>query len=417
MLQKALSYLSLYGAHFLKLFTFIILLPHFANVLNPGLWGKILVIQSLSLWLQTVVEYGFNFSATRRMSVARNDMKRLASLISGVIGAKIFLSIIVSALVILVLEATTIFEGLSSMLWLAAVSAIVQGFTPIWYFTASEKFGRFANIDMIARVSYLLLCLSFIKDDNDGYLIFVFNIVVFAVANLIGYYFMFKEVDRKIPHLSDIIDALRDGAPMFIFYGITSVYTTLSVFILGLYQPATLIANYGTADRIVRSSAGLIDPINRVIFSRLSYLYKFEPKRALHMLTLSSILIASLGLSIFFGGRYLADFIINSFFPKYPDASEFIKSLLFYVPIVALNSILGLQIMLPLNMDKEFTSIFTIVSIFSFGAMVILVPTGGTERMIDIIILSELLVMILMVISILRSGKLRDALGRSSDGN
>ena len=338
-----LSYFTLYSAHGLKVFSFIILIPHFISLFPKNVWGQILIVQALALWLQILVEYGFNFSATRSMSRARESDDKIGDLVSGVIGAKFILSFVAAVFAFVVYFSFYKRSLPPALMAWGVVFAVAQGFSPIWYFTAREKFGQYASIDLVSRFFYLFLCLFFIRFPNQGWMIFALGILTSVLANTTGYMLMFRQVPMKSLNLRNSIQSLKDGFGMFLFVGTTSVYTTLNLVILGLSQNVSIVAEYGTADRIVRSASGLLDPLNRVVYSRISFLYVKNTEDAILFLKKASLVIIVFSLIVFSVGQMFSSKISYIMAPNYPETAIYIKYLLFYIQIIALNNILGIH--------------------------------------------------------------------------
>src|ERR1700677_909020 len=86
--------IALYGVqactYALPLLTF----PYLAHVLGPSGWGVVVFAQAIGIVITSVVEYGFDISASRETSIHRSDPERLSELISGVLGAKSLLSVL-----------------------------------------------------------------------------------------------------------------------------------------------------------------------------------------------------------------------------------------------------------------------------------------------------------------------------------
>src|SRR5271167_4252774 len=86
--------MALYGVqactYALPLLTF----PYLAHVLGPSGWGIVVFAQAIGDVIASVVEYGFDISASRETSRQRNDPKQLSALISGVLGANSLLAVI-----------------------------------------------------------------------------------------------------------------------------------------------------------------------------------------------------------------------------------------------------------------------------------------------------------------------------------
>ena len=415
MLSRGFGYLTLYGAHALKVFSFVLLIPHFTGIFPKTVWGQILTVQAFALWLQIVVEYGFNLSATRSMARVRDDEAALSHLVAGVAGAKALLSGVVGVIALVAGLWLSSLHGLGQLLFLATVYAVFQGYNPIWYFLARGKFSQYAAIDFANRLSYLLLCLLFIRNSQQASLIFIFGIVTALSTNVVGYLLISRQIRVRFPTVSASWQALKEGFGMFLFVGVTSIYTTLNLVILGFSQTAGVVAAYGTSDRIVRASGGLLDPLNRIVYAKLSYLYHHNFVDALSFLKKAALAIFGAGLLIFIAGEFAAGMIINILAPGYPESVFYLRLLFWFIPLLAINNIVGLHIMLPLGMDRIFNTIFIVVSILSVGAMLRYVPTGGAAAMAVITILTEAAACVGMVVAVWRSGRLGVGFsGRSS---
>jgi len=407
---RLFSYLTLYGAHALKVFSFLLLIPHFTSIFPKALWGQILTVQALALWLQIVVEYGFNLSATRSMARVRDDLEALAKLVAGVAGAKILLSLVAVLIALIAVQLLSNFRSLSLLVAWATAFAVMQGFNPVWYFLARERFGQYASIDFLTRLVYLGLCLFLIRQPDQSARIFAFGVLTAGAGNVAGYMLIRRQVPLRWPDLPSSLVALREGWSMFLFVGVTSIYTTLNLVILGFSQTAVTVAAYGTSDRIVRAAGGLLDPLNRVIYARLSNLYHHDLPRALGFLKKAAVVILAAGLLIFVAGEVAAPLIIRILAPDYTESVGYLRLLLAFIPLLALNNILGLHIMLPLGLDRQFNTVFLWVSVVSVAAMLGLTPVFGAEGMAVVTVVTELLACLGMAAYVWRLGVLRPKL-------
>jgi polysaccharide transporter, PST family len=68
--------------------------PYLARVSGPSGWGAVVYAQAIGSVIASVVEYGFDISASRETSRQRDEPERLSDLISGVLGAKVLLAVL-----------------------------------------------------------------------------------------------------------------------------------------------------------------------------------------------------------------------------------------------------------------------------------------------------------------------------------
>ncbi|WP_407541321.1 hypothetical protein Q0M94_08065 [Deinococcus radiomollis] len=397
------------------MFSFVLLIPHFTGIFPKNTWGQVLTIQAFALWLQIVIEYGFNLSATRGMARVRDDESALSHLVAGVTGAKAFLSLIVIVIALMASIEMNILRGLGQLLFLATIYAVLQGYNPVWYFLARGKFSQYAVIEFVNRLTYLILCLFFIRNSSQSSLIFTFGIITALFTNFSGYMLMSRQIKIRFPTILDSWHALKEGFGMFLFVGVTSVYTTLNLVILGFSQTTGVVAAYGTSDRIVRATGGLLDPLNRIVYAKISFLYHHDFDSALNFLKRASFVISGAGVFIFIIGQLSAGLIVRILAPGYPESVFYLRLLFWFIPLLAINNIVGLHVMLPLGMDKIFNAIFMTVSVLSVGAMLLFVPAGGAGAMALITIFTEAAACVGMIVAVWRGGRLNASLvnGRS----
>jgi len=242
----------------------------------------------------------------------------------------------------------------------------------------------------------------FIKSDKNALLVFAIPSLSFLITLVWGSYAVYRNVSFTVPSIQTITSSLKDGSRLFIFTGLTSIYTTLNLAILGLYQNTSQVAIYGTADRITRASGGLLEPFNRVVFARLSGLYAHDMSKAVKFLKLSSLAVISVGIILFLALWFLSGQIVNLLSPNYPQSVIFIKILAIYIPVLVVNNILGLYIMIPMQMDKEFNSSFITSSFISLALMIMLLPRYGSMALAFITIATESISAMLMAFFIVK---------------
>lgn len=402
MYKKLWGIIVLYGTHALKAASFILLLPHFTSIFIQSQWGVILAVQSFAFWLQIIVEYGFSMSATRDLARFSGDSQRELDIVSGVTGAKLLLSIVVLLLAIVAVIFVDIFRLNLEIVLLAVIASIMQGFNPLWYFVGINRISKYATVDFVSRLINLLLSFYIISQPSHSTRIFIINASTSFISVMIGYYFIVKRTGYPKFNLNLVLDALKQGFAIFTFLGVTSIYTTLNIFILGIFRDPLLVAAYGSADKLVRAAGGGLEPLNRVVYARLSRDYSLNPIAAKKTLFKFSVILILFGAIITMVGYFAAPLISKVLVPKY-DILGYVRLLIFYIPILVLNNIFGLYIMLPLGYDKEFNFIFMFVSIMSFILMFIFVPTYGGIGMGYIVILAELCVSMMMGVFILKN--------------
>src|ERR1700712_4166500 len=118
--------IALYGVqactYALPLLTF----PYLAHVLGPSGWGVVVFAQAIGDVIASVVEYGFEISASRATSRNREDRNELAKLISGVLGAKFLLAVACIAVAIFTRRFTHHVAPSMALFWASTIWGVCQ---------------------------------------------------------------------------------------------------------------------------------------------------------------------------------------------------------------------------------------------------------------------------------------------------
>ena len=96
---------SLYIIHFANYLLPLIVVPYLVRVLSPSGFGIVSFAQSLIAYLTIFVDYGFALSATRKISVYRNNKIEVSRIFFNVLAAKGFLGLI-GFIVLLLLQSS-----------------------------------------------------------------------------------------------------------------------------------------------------------------------------------------------------------------------------------------------------------------------------------------------------------------------
>lgn len=395
----------IYLAFVLRGFSFILLAPVYTRALDPSTWGGVLAAQSLFLWLTLLLEYGFSLSFTRKVA-ATDKISERSRLFSSVLSAKILL-VMPSMAMVFLLSRFGILQDYKDFAWLALLMAILQTFSPLWYYQATEKMHVFSIIDSIFRFAYIIGCLVFIRTDSDAAKIFIFQSIGFGATLFASMHLLWKNGMKFRFSYNEGIAAIKEGFSLASYTLITGIYTSLSVLILGAFASSHTVAIYGSSDRIVRAGLSVMGPVNQLILPRSARAFRLgfpegvrEFKKILIGYGLGSLIAMLLTFAL------AAEAVKLLFGPSYASAVELIHMLSILFPIIAINTVLTYHFLVPNNLDVKIVQLYTLASFTSLISMLILVPRYEAYGMIASVILPEVLVLCLAAILVRRKIKL-----------
>lgn len=356
--------------------------PYLTRVLGPEEWGGVVIAQSFALGLALLLQYGFAFSATRRAARVRHSPARLEAVAAGVLGARLLLLGPAVAAGALAAGLVPVFRQAPPLFAWAALLALVQGFTPLWYFQGTERLRGVAALDVGARTAAAAAIFLLVRDPGDGPLVLAVQLAAACVSVGIPTLWLYREVALRLPRLRDAVATLRSGWTLFVFSGAASLYTTANPFVLGLLADPRTVGWFGSAEKLVRAGVGLVVPLSQALYPRVSHLVPRDPARAAGLVRR---VLATLGVLGLVGGAVvalLAPWIARvAFGPGYEPAAPVLRVLALLGPVVAVGTVLGIHWALPVGLDRLFTRLVLAAGALNLLLAAILVPRWGATGM------------------------------------
>jgi polysaccharide transporter, PST family len=355
----------------------LITVPYLARVLGPEKYGLIFFAQAFVQYFSWVTDYGFNLSATREISIHREDPARISAIFSAVILIKLAIMLLCFAAFCLLVFGISKFSK-EYLCYLFAFGTIVGTVLfPVWLFQGLEKMKLVALLNVLARVLFTVLIFLVIRSRSDYVYVPLLSSAGFLAAGLVSLWLVRTHLNIRWirPTLVDVKHELREGWPIFISTMAVSLYTISNTFVLGLLTNDTVVGYYGSGERIVRAAQSLLSPLSQTLYPHISKIASASRDQATFFLrkiirlVAGTTLLVSLGLLVFasrislllLGGQFAESIIV-------------IRILSFVPFLVGLSNVLGVQTMLTFNMKKAFSNILVLAGLFNLALALALVP-------------------------------------------
>jgi len=254
----------------------LITLPYLVRVLGPEKYGLIAFAQAFIGYFMILTDYGFNLSATREISINRENKQKVSEIFSSVLTIKFFLCIL-SFLIL----ASLLFIPKFKKDWLVYIFTfgMVLGnvLFPVWFFQGMEKMRYITILNIIAKSIFTVCIFIFIKKMSDFVYVPLINSLGYLVAGMLSLRIVFKNFAVKfvIPSFENIKHQLKEGWHIFISQVFITGYTNSRIFAVGLFSPNNAITGYYA---IAEKLMGIVQtfPLASVIqalYPRLSKIY------------------------------------------------------------------------------------------------------------------------------------------------
>jgi PST family polysaccharide transporter len=373
----------------------LITIPYLARTLRPEGWGLVVFVQSFAAWLALVLEYGFNLSATRWIARDRDNRGYVASVVAGVLGAKCILALLIVVVAGFAAWVVPAFRLHPWLVFWAAAIALVQGFSPFWYFLGTERMRGPAALEVVARVAATAGIFLWVRDPEDGWIVLALQAVTGLFWVGAATYWLYREVPFVRIGFRDARSTLRAAVGLFLFRSASGVYTLANSFILGLFAGPGIVGIYGGADKIVRVVVSLLHPVSQALYPRMSQLAVIDRERAGSLARVSLVAVGGAGLMLGAVTAVVAPFLVRVLLGAgYESVVPVLRVLAFLPPVIALGTVLGIQWALPLGLDRPFYALVMGAGVLNVLLAMILVPSYGALGMAGAVVTTESFVVV-----------------------
>ena len=346
----------------------MITLPYVTRVLGVEAWGEVAFVQIVLGYFSLVINWGFSWSATRKVSALRDDIMQLSSVFLATWLAQWFLALLVSMILFLFIIFIPFFKK-DSLLYFYGIGLVISGaLFPIWFLNGLERMEAVAAIQITVRLLSVPCIFLFINSPDDAPVM----IAIGAGTGLLSGIFTILWILNNIPlnwhrpSLLQIWQELKEGGVIFGSTAFISLYTTLTPTILGIIAGPVAVGHYALADRARQAAQAALGPASQALFPRMSHLFAHEPIKAYRLFKRSGVSIAVVSGLVSIGLWLGADMIIYLLGGKEFESSVIVLKWLSPLPfVIGLSNLFGVQIMIPKGMNREFNTILFIAGILS----------------------------------------------------
>ncbi|WP_299127940.1 flippase [uncultured Winogradskyella sp.] len=263
LVDNYLSLLILQGANYLLP---LLILPFLVRVLGTDKFGLVMFAQALSVFLTVFVDFGFNISGTREVSLARNNNKKLSEIFSAIIFIKLCLTIVALAILFFVINIFTRFSIDKSVYLFSFGIVIGQAIFPVWFFQGIEKMRFITLVNISAKLIFTLLVFILIRQESDYIYVPVYNSLGFIIAGFLGLIFSFKYVKFKAPSYTMVKRLVAESSSLFVSNFATTLYTSSNVFILGIFTGNTIVGVYASMEKLILAVKNFYVPLYQAMY-------------------------------------------------------------------------------------------------------------------------------------------------------
>ncbi|MDD5505323.1 MAG: flippase [Candidatus Omnitrophica bacterium] len=264
----------------------LVVLPYLIRVIGIEKFGLIAFAQSLIQYFTILTDYGFSLSATRKISLCKDEdcQTQVSTIFSSVMTVKLLLAGLSFIILFLVISLIPKFRN-DWLVYILSFGAVIGNtLFPVWFFQGKEKMGYITLINVIGGILYALCIFIFIKSPEDYLLLPLLNSLLFLISGIWGLYIAFTKFKLEFifQRYKDIKSELKTGWDIFTSTVSINAYTTTRIFAVGLLTNNVITGYFSLADRIANFIQTFpMDSFSRAVFPRINKVFARNEKRAL----------------------------------------------------------------------------------------------------------------------------------------
>ncbi|PKH67651.1 flippase [Flavobacterium sp. ALD4] len=352
----------------------LITYPYLIRVLGKETYGLVVFVQAIIAYLLIIVSFGFNISATKEVSIHRDNKEKLSEIVSSIMIIKCCLFLMTLVILYFSMYFIPQAKDYKLLFYLSMWICVYELLFPIWYFQGIEKMKYITYITLISRLIFLGLIFAFIHTENDYLYLPIINGIGAILAGVVSLYIIFvnHHISFKLQHISVLKFYVKESIPIFLSNVSIKLYVSTNKVLVGAFLGMSEVAYYDLAEKIVS-----VLKVPQVILGQALFPKINKDKDVIFV---RKIFFISVGVNILI---YIVLLFFADFFILFLGGTQMMpaKVVLFImgssIPIVAISNIFGIQLLVPFGFIKEFSKVIISSGIFYFIQLLILWNSFG----------------------------------------
>ncbi len=376
-------------------------------MLGPANYGLIGFAAALINYFTILTGYGFNLSATKEISLKRDDRERISRIFSSVMVIKAGLLALSLILVLVIVYSFGKFRADASIYLFSFGLVVGNALFPVWLFQGMERMKYMTYINLAGRVALTVAIFVFISGKGDYVLYAILSSATSVLVGVASLWCAMRVFDIRfvLPSFDELRRQAIEGWYVFISSISIVLYTSSTTFLLGLFTNNTVVGYFTGADKIRQAVQGLFTPVFQTLYPYVNKLVHDSKEEALKFMRKEALYFGLIGGSICLLVFLNAEFLVGVVLGKEYSASVDLLRILAFAPVlIILGNILTVQCLLSLGLKRDYSLVYVLSSVVGVSAMIYLTHEYGARGVSFSVVLVEALAIALTLYRLRANG-------------
>lgn len=300
----------------------LVTFPYLLRVLGVEQFGVFTMIQTLIMYFDLLVSFGFGLTATQHIARSLNDTEKTSRIINAVYVIKISLFVVSILLLLISCLFIPYMRENFHLVLIASMYLVGNILFPDWYFQGIQKMRNITVVAFVSKFIGLLLIVLLVKEEGD----IAFAVLALSagnfIAGMLGFFILVRTITLRfeMPGRRFILSVFRESAYVFTSIILAPLYSSVNLFILRAFTNPLMVGYYAIAEKIYSAVVMLTNIANRTFYPHLSQLYASSAAayrknvRTIVLLFLAAFSVLSVAL--FFSAEYIVQLVSGKHAPE-----------------------------------------------------------------------------------------------------
>ena len=351
----------------------IITVPYVTRIFTSEALGNYIFYNSIVSYFSLFAMLGIGVYGTKQIAAASD----VSSTFWNIYAIQLIASIL--AIVVYLIVAFSIPQMSGVIPLIVGITLFANMMDISWLFSGKEDFKKITIRNIVVRLIGVISIFTFVKSSDDLYL-YVFLIVIF---DFLGQFVMWvpakKFIKRPSFNAKVIKKNLHPIVLLFLPQVAISLYVVLDRTLLGLLGSYSDVGIYEQGQKLISILLKVVSSLGVVMLPRVANLLsERRDKEAQNMVKFSFILYNLIIFPMIFGLIAVNEVFVKLFLGQnFQDVKYVLYVTVFNIMFVGWSNILGYQVLVVRNKNKEFMLSTTIPAFVSVAVNIAVIPFFG----------------------------------------
>ncbi len=246
----------------------LITLPYLVRVLGVEHFGIVSFAQSFAQYFILITQYGFTLSATREISLNRDDPQKINEIFLAVMAVKLLLAVACFLVLLSVIMLFPLFTAYWTVHLFSFGLVLGDVLIPVWFFQGMERMKFIAYFNIAAKLIFTCLVFLLVRGPEDVMMVPLVNGIGFVSVGFVSLWFVHRHFSIRwyLPALGSVRRLFVEGWHIFIANITPSLYHNSSTFLLGILSSNIAVGYYSAGAKLVEVGNAFMYIIARTIY-------------------------------------------------------------------------------------------------------------------------------------------------------